>query len=246
MDHLRQLARILRTDGAVGAIASMLGVTVVALLAMHPFALWLWGETGVWDLFLEAGMISMFGWGMWGWGVVLATALALRTRAWSLLAWSLVLFVLMADDMLEIHELVARRLNATSLSALPGPPELLALGALGVICLSIALIARALATGPVRGVHTALIVILAVGAFFGVGADTVQNFTVRDTPVWLLVTLVEQVGEALTTVAVPVALIAWIGHGIDPTRPATTTRRRGLHDDEIVSGSGHGLAVRQS
>lgn len=224
MDHLRQLARILRTDGAVASIAAMLVVTVVALLVMHPFALWWWGETGVWDLFLEAGMISMFGWGMWGWGVVLATALAVRTRAWTLLAWTLILTVLMVDDMFEIHELATRRLNRTALGDLPGPGELIVLGALGLLCLTIALVARSLARGHVRGVHTALIVILAVGAFFGVGADTVQNFTVRDTPAWLAVTLLEQVGEALTTVAAPLAFIAWMGHGIDPTRPEDSAR----------------------
>lgn len=169
-------------------------------------------------------MISMFGWGMWGWGVVLATALAVRTRAWTLLAWTVILAVLMVDDMFEVHELASRRLNATSLGDLPGPGEMLVLGALGLICLSIALTARALARGHVRGVHTALVVILAVGAFFGVGADVVQKFTVRDTPAWLVVTLIEQVGEALTTVAAPLAFIAWMGHGIDPTRPAASAR----------------------
>ncbi|WP_375003464.1 hypothetical protein [Aeromicrobium sp. CTD01-1L150] len=218
MNHLRQLARILRTDGAVGALATLLVITVAGLLAMHQVSVRLWGERGIWDIWLEGGMLSLFGWGMWFWGVLLAIGLAMREHAWSLLVWGAILALLLYDDALELHEYLARRLATELLPGMPTLSELIVFGTIGALCLAVALVARGVARPMTRGVHTALIVIFAVGAFFGVGADAIQNQVERGTTSWLVITVIEQIGEAMTAVAVVVALVAWIGNGIDPAR----------------------------
>lgn len=221
MNHLRQLVTTLRTDGAVGAFAALLTVTVAGLLAMHQVSVLLWGDRGIWDIWLEGGMLSLFGWGMWFWGVLLAIGLAVRERAWSVLVWGAILALLLYDDALELHELLARRLAAELLPGMPTLSELIVFAAIGAVCLTAALVARSLARPTTRGVHTALIAIFAVGACFGVGADAIQNQLDRGTASWLVVTVVEQIGEAMTSVAIVVALVAWIGNGIDPAAQAT-------------------------
>ncbi|MGJ9412977.1 hypothetical protein ACHAAC_09740 [Aeromicrobium sp. CF4.19] len=221
MNHLRQVARILRTDGAVAAVAVLLTVTVAGLFAMHPLSAWHWGDRGIWDIWLEAGMLSLFGWAMWFWGMLLAIALSVRERAWSLLVWAVILALLLYDDAEEFHELLARRLATELFPGMPTLSELLAFAAVGSVCLAIALAGTAVARPATRGVHTALVLILATGVFFGVGADAIQNLVGRESSWWLPVTLVEQMGEAMTSVAIVVAFIAWIGHGIDPAHPGS-------------------------
>lgn len=216
MSALHHAVVIIRRDRAIAAVASTWIASVLVLLIMHPFAEARWGEAGPWAIEREDGMLSVFGWALWLWCAVLATWLAVGERSWSLLAWPLVLLLLLVDDAMTLHEQWAGRL-ARAVPALAGFAELVVLGAIGCTCLLVILVARARAQARIRGVHTGLLVLLAITAAFGVGADAVQGAAVAGSAFHAVVTVVEQLGETLGLVAVASALLAWIGHGATPS-----------------------------